>query len=295
MSVDSISAPSTLAKKVLTGPLRLVTLCSDDIDDVKAFYESELSLNVIGPIEIGDVDKLRSYYGIPDNIDIAIYQIEPEHDDDQVHIRVINISESTPAVKSSHDAREVGLLMINKYSKSDGQRLKSPDHFYWNNNTTQEVSFNGNEDYLPTYPTITFITDQAEEDLTFFTHILGMDLLSDATNMISKVDLPGLTSSTVIREICLQSKTGTGSILKLVSFDDEQYKETVAAPRLPNQGITMCSFETTDIGEVLARAHAKQIKVYRTPRKMIDPILGAVIAMSLLGPTGFIIEVYSRL
>ena len=81
----------------------------------------------------------------------------------------------------------------------------------------------------------------------------------------------------------------------LVGYEEDDFIDLEEAPRLPNQGMVMWSFETRDIGEVLARAHAKQVKIYRTPRKMTTPLLGEVIALTLLSPTGYIIEVYSRL
>ena len=295
MSVDSINVPSTLAKKTLSGPLRLVTICSDDIEVIKNFYERQLSLVVDGPIEVPDTDKLKNYYGISDDIDFAIYKVGVGNKDNDVRLRVINISQSTPSIKGSHSAREVGLLMMDRLADSKNGLSQSPDQYYWSASNEKGSDQEESLDFVDTLsPMITFVTDQVDEDVTFFTHIMGMLVIEDATTKVSPKELPGLEKATEVRSIHLQAMTGDGCTIRLLSFVDGQYLEQEAAPRLPNQGVTMCSFETTDIGEILARAHAKQIKVYRTPRKLSDPLLGEIITMSLLSPTGSIIEVYSR-
>ncbi len=294
MSVELLNVPSTLTKKILTGPLRLVTLCSDDIDEIRSFYVDQMGLTVEGPLEIEDPEKLKTYYGITEGIEMSVYQVGPKYADDGIFFRIINISQSTPKIKASASAREVGLLLMERQSGPELQVAQSPSHYYWRNIVTTLPKGSEIPDEVVAIPTVTFVTDQIEEDIIFYTHIFGMNLLSDETREVAKAELPGLERHATIRSIRLQSKTGEGCYMRLIAFEDEEYAELQAAPRLPNQGIPMCSYETTDIGEILARAHAKQIKIYRTPRKHHDPILGEVITMSLLSPTGSIIEVYSR-
>lgn len=293
MSVELLNVPSTLTKKILAGPLRLVTLCCDDIDEIRSFYVDQMGLTVEGPLDVEDIEQLKTYFGITEGMDMAIYQVGPKYADDGIFFRIINISQSTPKIKATASAREVGLLMMERQSSPDQQTAQSPSRFYWSNLTTQ-IKDGESQDDVVAIPTVSFVTDQVEEDIIFYTHIFGMNLISDETREVAKKELPGLDRHTIIRAIRLQSKTGEGCYIQLIAFEDNEYAVLQAAPRLPNQGVGMCSYETTDIGEILARAHAKQIKIYRTPRKLNDPLLGEVITMSLLSPTGSIVEVYSR-
>ena len=253
MSVDLLNVPSTLTKRILAGPLRLVTLCSDDIDEIRSFYVDHMGLSLDGPLDVEEPEKLKTYFGITEGIEMAIYQVGPKYADDGIFFRIINISQSTPKIKGSASAREVGLLMMERQSGAKDQLSQSPNHFYWSN-LTSSVSEE------PT-PTVTLVTDQLEEDIVFYTHIFGMNLIAEETREMAKKELPGLDRHTIIRSVRLQSKTGEGCYIQLIAYDDEEYNELQAAPRLPNQGIVMCSYETTDIGEILARAHAKQIKI----------------------------------
>jgi len=113
------------------------------------------------------------------------------------------------------------------------------------------------------------------EEVEFYTKVLGM------------------TASLVSDHVMINHPSSGEFYIHLSQLEDH-VQVTEPTPRLPYFGWVMTSYETRDIGELLARAHASQNKVYRTPRKVMDPLLGSVIAMQLLTPNGMVVEVFQR-
>lgn len=317
MAKDSNS--STSVTKALTGPLQIITLCTNNLESIKKFYVEGLGMEIDGPFDLDSetILQLRTYWHIPETIEFQVFQLQQKLEyDELVSIRLLVLSEDTETIHSSSAHKEVGPYSIGflrknikegkEILKNQGQASLSNAHLKEAHATDKKeeerkVSLFSGPDHVRAslvegeslgLQFATFITDRPDEEIEFYTHVLGMQLIADYQGK-SKIGSGRDDSNGIIfRSSRLRSKAGANSAVHLLSYETP-YEEREVAFRLPHRGITMYSFMTKDIGEILARAHAKEIKVYRTPRKLVDPIFGEAIVMSLLSPTGFIVEVYN--
>ncbi len=291
MSSESVQS-SEIAKGVIAGPLKLVTICTSDLSAARSFYEEELGLSVKGPHELGaeEKEKLSAFWDIPLTLGFDIYSLSTGDGISELHTRIVHINEETPFFRGSYDVKELGPYMIDMSMDHEQKLAKAPGKYLCRTIGAPDAELNSEADLQEEIKPLfaTFMSDKIEEELILFTHVLGLSLQPDLTNT-------GSNGEGSIHNYKLSARDGEGYRLMLVGYEEDDFIDLEEAPRLPNQGMVMWSFETRDIGEVLARAHAKQIKIYRTPRKLSTPLLGEVIAMTLLSPTGYIIEVYSRL
>lgn len=305
----------------LTGPLQMVTLCSNNLEEVRKLYVQNIGLEIKGPFDIeGSMRaKLRTYWDIPASIEFQVFHLFKPEDvpHPSVGIRVIIISEDTEMLHDHSAYREIGPYSIGfstknikdlkELLKSQGQTSLPTTHIKEAHITNRKEEdrkmalFSGpdnvrlsilQEDSTGIQNTI-FITDRPDEEIEFYTHVLGMQLTSDFQGVSKKSYQKDDSVKVIFRSSTLTSKASHEKSVHLLSYDSDEEQERKVPFRLPQKGVVMYTFETKDIGEILARAHAKEVKVYRTPRKLIDPIYGEAIAMTLLSPTGFIVEVYT--
>jgi len=294
MSSESVQS-SDIAKGVIAGPLKLVTICTSDLSAITSFYKEELGLSINGPheLEAEEKEKLSAFWDIPLTLGFDVYSLSTGEGITELHTRIIHIHEETPYFRGSYDVKELGPYMIDMTMNHEQKIVKAPGKYLCR---TVEASYGETNLELgnrvqdkPLFAT--FMSDKIEEELLLFTHVLGLSLQPDLTNNASN----GSNGKDSIHNYKISARDGEGYRLMLVGYEEDDCIDLEEAPRLPNQGMVMWSFETRDIGEVLARAHAKEVKIYRTPRKLSTPLLGEVIALTLLSSTGYIIEVYSRL
>jgi hypothetical protein len=120
----------------------------------------------------------------------------------------------------------------------------------------------------------------------FFTQVLDYEIRSD--RMWRAYDVP-------FRFATLYSKGAKNGHVALAQYEP---KNTVAgtgiAPRPPNRGMAMWSFEATSLAKVEARAKDNGVAVVGRHDRLDAPDIGARRAILLHAPNGFLIEVFER-
>jgi len=291
MHLDSYHDPE-ISGKGLTGPLRIITICTNDLEDTLLFYRDRLGMTATGPIVSTEeqVLRLKQYLDIDPEIDISCYHIY-EQDTEGISIRLIYLSQEVPAIKTSRSALHLGplgLVCTLAQSEDISSVMKAPDF--------NQVMISGEDElHKLGIRQSCLITDQMDKEHDFLTRVLSMSILSDKIMSAGKASPVGLEPNVKYRISQLSYAEGEKSFLELIEPQDVALQEPDVPLRPPYRGQVMWTFMTRDIGEVLARSHARQIKVYKTPRKITDPIYGDAISMILMSPTGYLIEVYARL
>jgi len=282
--------PNTLPT-TLTGPLRFLTLSTYDLAAIKECFVDILGMKLTGPYETSEEQKskLHRFYDISEEMGFEIYQLLYD-EASQLGIRVIALDQETPLMRGEDYSRGIGAFALSiGYGEDprqalgeDGLYLTGPDNLRIH--MAEKPSSTYDEVLSKQMISAKILTDVLDEEAIFYKNVLGMDGIA-----AKRKSLPQQSPGTSI--ICRPHEYVSQHIelteIK-VAPDEESYL------RLPNRGICLQSYETSDIGEILARAHAEQVKVYRTPRKFEDPILGEIIGMLLLSPTGYLVEIYNK-
>lgn len=293
------------SKKALTGPQYLITLCTHDLYGIKNLLLDGLAMTMEGPFEISESQRAKQniLWEIPDEIEYDIYRFSQDNSNGHLKIRLIHVHDATPEIRQSYNSRELGMMSLNfsttrtevldkhfkklvALKRGQGEVYKGTNFVQFTNRKNEEISGN--------LFSTTLVSDRAEEDATFLVKVLGLTKTTDDFFSTTKRALPGIEKNVMYRAIDLNIAEQQEPLIKLIEYEDGYFIEGEAIPRLPNQGFGMISFQTADLGEVLARAYAQQIKVYRSPRKVSDVILGDSIVMTLLSPGGLILEVFNK-
>lgn len=249
--------------KELTGPLTLLTWCTYDLDQLTGLID-RLGYVVEDSIIIeGDkVDALALYWGLgASSIKQIVRSSSPSS---PLLLRIVEYKQS------DQDTYGHGIGITSMDLKLAGSISKF---------TTSAILEKEVVDPLSENPDIQvhISSDEYVEEVDFYTKVLG-----------KKAEL-------IDEDIAIHLSTSTTDRIVINRLEGEEESEQASVvSRFPYEGWVMTSYETSDLGEILARAHAAQVKVYRTPRKILDPILGPILGMSLLSPTGMVVEVYQK-
>jgi len=282
--------PNTLPT-TLTGPLRLLTLSTHDLTSLQECFVKILGMKLEGPFEIsGDhQSKLRKYYDISEEIGFEIYQLLYE-EETQLSIRVISLDKETPLMRGDHPEPGIGAYAVSIGYGDDPKQALSTDGLYLNGPENLKIHMAKkplsmmDDIQVRQMLSTKILTDVLDEEALFYKNVLGMDGIAAKQRALSDhYEGPSI--------IC-RPHDYVSQHIELTEIEPKE--EGVTHLRLPNRGICMHTYETADVGEVLARAHAGQIKAYRTPRTIVDPILGDIISMLLLSPSGYLVEIYTK-
>jgi hypothetical protein len=121
-----------------------------------------------------------------------------------------------------------------------------------------------------------------------------LELRTDQIWKISSGSALGLDSGIQFRFALLYAKGAPSGHLTFLDFKDGLAIPTSVAPRLPNRGIGMWTFPTTNIARIYQNALDKKVKIIHLPVTYESPDLGKVAVMTLLAPNGFLIEVFEK-
>ena len=248
----------------LTGPLSVITWCCSDVDKVISFLRGKgVVCTPVPSVANEELENIKLYWGIPGIRSIEIYEALLPNQEIKMRIVAhgedVDLGSSLMGMKSlSSRGNEGDPISIQPNSADNGS-----------SSSTSGSRIEGVEEL------ITIASDQIDDEVEFYTKVLG-----------KKAEL-------IEENILFKSPSSRHSAIRLEGIEGEDNEQEIVA-RFPNIGWVMSSYETSDLGEVLARAHATENKVYRTPRKIIDPVLGNILCMSVLSPTGMVIEVYQK-
>ena len=319
LSMTQDSKTSSSVANSLTGPLQMITICTNNLNAIKDFYVKALGMNFEGPYDIEEElkPKLRIYWDIPESLDFQVYHLYQEKESNTIDIRLLLFNEETDSIHSPSAAIEIGPYSAGffmKDIKAVKELMKSHNYSSLSNTHVKEAHVNkideadrvvslflGPDNVKYSFvkgeknglKLTTFIAEQSDKEIEFYTHVLGMQLISDFQGISKRGSKESNTAKITYRSSTIVSRTSKEHEIHILSHDGSHEEGIIRSIRIPHRGITMYTFMTEDVGEILARAHAKEVKVYRSPRKIKSPILGEGIGMTLLSPSGFVVEIFS--
>lgn len=109
-TVSDALAPKTTDADAVTKQLHTTTLCTTDIETVRAFYGDGLGLRVTGPIGLApDVREIqRTLWGIPEDIGWELYIMDRPAVPGTIQVRVLVLDRDTPMIHTTWDPKEPG-------------------------------------------------------------------------------------------------------------------------------------------------------------------------------------------
>ena len=321
---QDVMASTGRAEEANTGPLHTVTFITPDLAGLRKLYEEGMGLTVTGPhMLLGEVRAVQQrLWGMPADLGYDVYLFRRPGIDGTVNMRVIVTDRPTPPMRDSWNRQQLGPY---------GMGFPTLDVYAWDEQLlglgferavpevevfqvsapngdsypVTESPFFGPE-YLriiaigrggdrpqvgaydettgrggPVYATQ--IVPDADAMIEFFTKVLDMELRSDRT--WAEYAVP-------FRFALIHSKGSQTGHTPLVEYTDEHEIPGLAAPRPPNRGMAIWSYQVKDLDTILTRARAEGVPVHAGPETYTSPSLGTHRAATFLAPNGFMIEVF---
>lgn len=273
----------------------------------------------------------RALWQIPDDIEWQTYLLRRDGVDGAFQIRLLVLNKPTPSIHKSWSSQELGPFSMgfpnldqigfDKFVRQQGFGALNKIEIYEVPRTDgtmypiHETIFNG-PDFVhavgiyrgdgvaqlgpvdaetgmggPAYSAQ--VVADSDAMISFLTDVLGWELRSDRTwKSAGSEGALNAPDGTVFRFSILYSKGATTGHILLVDYKNIEPINPGVAPRLPNLGIGMWTFETTDLDQVLANAKSAGITLAHPAVTFSSPALGKARAATLLAPNGFLIEVF---
>jgi catechol 2,3-dioxygenase-like lactoylglutathione lyase family enzyme len=104
----------TSPDSALCEQLHTVTLCTNNLDSIRLFYEKGMGMTVRGPLKVFKKvkNKQRKLWDVPDDIDWQLYILSRPAVPKLIQIRVLVLNKKTPFIHESYDSRELGSFSI---------------------------------------------------------------------------------------------------------------------------------------------------------------------------------------
>lgn len=328
---DPLSAKSE-TQQSLCGKLHTATICTADLAQYDTFFCIGMEMKMEGPLDISAEDKLKqkAIWDIPIGIDYDIYHLYRPNIPSLIQIRLLHVKQTMPHIHNSYSSRELGpfslgfpngdqrnldkkLLAMGVGVMADMQEgeIERPDgssYRYW------ETIYKG-PDYLhcvgiergdgmpqlspideltkvggPGYSA--FVTNQSDAELAFYTDVLGLELRADRYWEASPGSALGIDEGIEFRFSLVYAPGTTQNHLLFLDYQDGIFEDTGVKPRLPNQGLGMWSFKCNDLDKLRENAERNKIQLIHSLTEYHDPITGSKRALTMLTPSGFLIEAF---
>ncbi|MEM6801739.1 MAG: VOC family protein [Bacteroidota bacterium] len=326
--------PSGISENALTGHLNVATFCTEDLEGYKHFYGEIMKMQIEGPFSLSAEEKQtqRSFWHIPDEIDYDLYHFYRASVPSLVHMRVLHLKTSTPRIHQSYNSYELGTFSLGfptSDAKAMDERMKAyeveamaamqlGDIVRANGEKGQylEIIYKG-PDYLhcvgiervnfpqlapcdpkdgfggPGYSALVPIDSQAEMD--FYTEVLDFFVLFDANWETAEGSALGTGPGVPFRFVALYAQGAEQNHILLLDFKDGNQIDTGVPSHLPNQGLGMYTYQSSNIEEVQRRAVSHGVEVLSPIKEVNDSILGRGKACLLLSPNKMYIEIFQTI
>lgn len=320
--------------KGLCNHLHTATICSVDIDRVKKFYVHGMGMDLEGPINLSDEQKIvqKKLWDVPEDVEYDYYHIYRKAVPSLIQVRFLHLKTSTLHIHSSYNSRELGPfslgfpngdihLMDRRISDQgfgkmadmqegevtrDGKTYpyyetiyKGPDYLHCvglqRGAGMEQVSPIDEETKLGGPGYSAYVTNESDAELDFYIQVLGLEIRFDWVWEASPGSALGIKEGVPFRFVSLYAKGSNQNHLLFLDYKDGIHIANNASPKVPHQGLGMWSFETRDIGDVLKHAIEQNSTIVSEPIDYVDPITSAGRFMTLLTPSGFLIEVFEAI
>ncbi len=327
-------APTSSGENALVGPLYMVTLASNDFKYVEYFYSKGMGMTMEGPIPqpASKMQRQRRFWDIPKVINWKTYRLHRPSAPGTIQIRLMLIDKETPTIHQSTDSRELGPFSLGfpnlnqkqldaeirsmgfeamadlqegKVSRPDGSSYRYLETIFQAPDFVHAVGIE-RKDGMPQLGPVdektskggpaysAQVIENADEFLSFLTEVLDWEVRADRQWTTSPGSALGLPEGIPFRFSLAYAKGASSGHLLFIDYEDDSAIATDVAPKVPNRGLGMWTFQTRDIQEVKRRAEAHGTKIIYGPVTYDEPILGMSKVMTMLAPNGFLIEIFEK-
>ena len=333
-SIPDALAPPTTGENAHIRQLHTVTLCTTDLETIRAFYGDGLGLRIRGPIDLDpDVRQLqRLLWDIPDDVGWELYIMDRPTVPGTIQVRVLLLDKETPLIHTTWNPQEPGpfsmgfstedldawdpelrakgyesLMPLSRYQipRPDGTTYGIHETIFNAPDFMHAVTISrrdGMPQLGPVDPATgrggpiysALIIENSDEVLAFYVDVLGLELRSDRQfkSSGSKGAL-GVPDGTEFRFSIVYAEGATFGHLLFLDYQGRLGLPSPGiAPRPPNRGMAMWSFPVRDMAEMERRLTENTIDLVSPPVEYTSPSLGRHLSMTVLDPTGYMVELF---
>ena len=329
----NVNIPNGISQNALVGYIHTATCCTTDLDTYKHFYGEVMMMEVEGPFELSEEEKLNQKvrWNIPSEVDYDLYHIYRKAVPSLIHLRILHLKKATPQIHNSYSSYELGSfslgfptsnakkmhermehfkveamapMQLGDIVRADGKAgqyletiYKGPDYLHCVG--IERVNY---EQLAPCDPATgfggpgysAFVAKDSDAEVAFYTDVLGHFVLFDSIWETAEGSALGTGPKVPFRFTGIYAQGAKQNHFLLLDFKDGNMIDTGVQSCPPNQGLGMYTFCTTSIGEVYQKAVDHGIKVLSSIREIEDPILGMGRGCLLETPNGFYIEIFEE-
>lgn len=108
--IKDITNPESTSSDALCGPLRIVTICTANLDSLRLFYETGMGMMLTGPLRVTNKEKKkqRLLWDLPASVNYKIYLLYRPNVPDNIELRVLLVSKKLSLVHETYNPRELG-------------------------------------------------------------------------------------------------------------------------------------------------------------------------------------------
>ncbi len=333
-AISDALAPPTTGENAPIRQLHTATLCTTDLEAIRAFYGDGLGLSIRGPIEVDPEvrDVQRTLWDIPDDIGWELYIMDRPTVPGTIQVRVLLLDKETPLIHTTWNPQEPGpfsmgfstedldawdpelrakgyesLMPLSRYQipRPDGTTYGIHETIFNAPDFMHSVTISrrdGMPQLGPVDPTTgrggpiysALIIENSNEVLAFYVDVLGLELRSDRQfkSSGSKGAL-GVPDGTEFRFSIVYAEGATFGHLLFLDYQGRLGLPSPGiAPRPPNRGMAMWTFPVRDMAEMEQRLAENGLTPVSGPVQYTSPTLGPHLSMTVLDPTGYMVELF---
>ncbi len=319
-----------IGKDALTGYIHTATLCTVDLETYQHFYGDIMKMQ-LDKVSLTNSEKeqQRVFWNIPQDLEYDLYHCYRASVPSLIQLRILHLKDPTPHIHKSYSSYELGSFSLGfptSNAKSMDKRMR--EYKVGAMAPMQEgiiIRENGEEakyletiyqgpDFLhcvgiervaqpqlapcdpedgfggPGYSA--FVAKDSDAEVDFYKNVLGHNILFDAVWEAAEDGALGVNPGTPFRFCGIYAPEAKQNHFLLLDFKDGNMVDTGVQSCIPNQGLGMYSFQTSDVDEVAQRAKKNNIKILSPVQYVSDAILGDGKACLLESPNGMYIEIF---
>lgn len=323
-------APDTTA---LTSNLKLATLSTTDLPALRRFFVEGWGMQLEGPLSMPLVlqQQQRQLWGIADSVDYDLYLLHRPSVPELIRLRILHLKTPMPHIHSSYSSRELGPFSLGfpngdqakadahlrslgyesmaamqegTIPRPDGSSYRYLETIYQGPDFLHVVGIERKDGMHQLAPIDSatmlggpgysaMVLDDSDKMMSFLTEVLDQELRADRHWKSSPGSALGIGEGVPFRFSLVYAKGMAHNHLLFLDYEDDIFTPTNAAPRVPNQGLGMWSFQARDLEAIYKRAEVFGSTIIQPPTTYLSPIVGEVDVMTLLAPNGFLIELFT--
>ncbi len=318
----------------LCGGLHTATIATINLEAYKKFYVEALEMDLVGPIPVSEDQKKqqRKLWDFPSDLDWETYLLHRPGVPGLIQIRLLVLNKETPSIHKSHDSRELGPFSLGfpnaaqdqldrelrergfsamapiqegTVERPDGSSYRYIETIYKAPDFLHAVGIermDGMPQLAPVDPKTkmggpgysAMVLKDSDEMLEFLEKVLDLELRADRIWETSPGSALGIEPGVSFRFSLVYAKGNSHNHLLFLDYKDKQFIPLNVAPRIPNRGLGMWTFETKNMDTFRKRTEEYNTHIVQNLTDYEDPVLGKIKVISLLAPNGFLIEVFEK-